>query len=170
MPPFQRDAFPVDPLGPRIDELIRTARLAGFMDVADWAISERNGYQREVPTYRKVSGIPMAFSPLQGWVPLYLKDKSVLKTAGAHDLRQSVGAIEQAIAQSLSGKAYVHYGAEQIRLLNAHAGATFAQMSTCLDVALLKSVLRSVRALTMHWQAQISVKIPEDTGRPAASA
>lgn len=147
------------PLAPMLAELARSARSVGFMDVADWAESERQGYRTDVPPYRRVSGLPMGFNPLRGWVPIYIDNRALLKRAGAHCLRQGITAIEEAIAKSKNHKALIHYSAEQIALINAAAGTNYIQMASSIDIGALEALQTSVRSLTRHWQTQLAARM-----------
>ncbi|MEM7694751.1 MAG: hypothetical protein AAF318_09890 [Pseudomonadota bacterium] len=147
-------------LTPLLTNLARSATAAGYMDVADWANSERQGYRSDVPVYRRVTGVPMGFSPMKGWVPLFVENKALLREVGAHGLRQSIGHIENAIANSDSGKAYVHYTSEEIGLINIAAGTRFAQMASAIDIGALQRIVTSVTSLARQWSHQIHARTP----------
>ncbi|WMS43715.1 hypothetical protein RDV64_04755 [Acuticoccus sp. MNP-M23] len=144
-----------------LSELAVAADAAGHMDVVDWARSELGGYRSDVPAYRHVHGVPMGFNPMRGWIPVYLEDRNLLKRIGGHTLRQSIGNIEQAVANSRNGKAYVHYTAEQIAFINAAGTIRYAQMASNIDVASLASVVDSVRSLAASWQKKLgTLQVP----------
>jgi len=144
-----------------LSDLALAADAAGYMDVVDWARSELGGYKDEVPAYRHVKGVPMGFNPMRGWIPVYLEDRDLLKRIGGHTLRQSIGNIEQAIANSRNGKAYVHYTAEQIAFINASGSMRYAQMASNIDLEALRSVRESVRSLAASWQEKIGpLRVP----------
>ncbi len=138
-----------------LSELAVAADAAGYMDVVDWARSELGGYRSDVPAYRNVKGVPMGFNPMRGWIPVYLDDRNLLKRIGGHMLRQSIGNIEQAVANSRNGKAYVHYTAEQIAFINAAGTIRYAQMASNIDVGALNAVIESVRSQAASWQEKL---------------
>jgi len=141
-------------------ELAPRARRAGYIDVADWANSECEGYRSDVPSYRHATGVPMGFNPMRGWVPIYVENRAILRAIGAHGLRQSIVHIEDAIATSANGKAHVHYTAAEIALVNAAAATRYAQMATCVDIRTLAAVITRVRALLDHWSEQLVSRFP----------
>lgn len=156
MPDLDDDhAGPRLSLAPRLLAIAEQAEATGYMDVADWARSECDGYRADVPAYRRVTGLPMGFNPLKGWVPLYADNANLLVEIGTRGLRQSVSVIEQAIAGSANGKALVHHSGEVIAIINAAVGANFAQIATNVDVRSLQSILLSVSSLADRWQSQI---------------
>ena len=153
--PVAKRTLPAASLAPRLVTLAERAEAAGYMDVADWARSECNGYRADVPAYRRIEGLPMGFNPLKGWIPLYAPNPALLATIGSHGLRQSVEVIEAAIAGSANGRALVHHTGEAIAVINAAAGTHFAQVATSVDVRNLQSLLTSVASLADRWQLQI---------------
>lgn len=154
------DVLPGASIAPRLAALTAQAEASGFMDVADWARSELTGYRADVPAYRRVSGLPMGFNPMQGWIPLYSDNRVLLAEIGTHGLRQSVTVIEQAIGSSANGKALVHHTGEAIAIINAAAGTSYAQVATNVDVRNLQSILLSVASLADRWQEQMGPPAP----------
>lgn len=160
--PAARRTGPAASLVPRLVRLAETAEAAGYMDIADWARSERNGYRADVPAYRHLEGLPMGFNPMRGWIPVYCDKPALLDAIGSHGLRQSVEVIESAIATSANGRALIHHTGEAIRLINAAAATNYAQVATSVDVRALQSLLLSVASLADRWQLQV--------GPPAVAA
>jgi len=157
-------------LAPRLIALGAHAEATGYMDVADWVRSELNGYRNDVPAYRRVTGLPMGFNPMQGWIPLYSDNRSFLSEIGTHGLRQSITVIEQAIASSTNGKALIHHTGEAIAIINAAAGTHYAQVATNVDVRNLQSILLSVASLADRWQEQIGLPALQPASATASPA
>ncbi|MEM0907581.1 MAG: hypothetical protein AAGJ94_09480 [Pseudomonadota bacterium] len=141
-------------LVPLLRYLKAAAHDVGFMDVVDWACSELDGYRTEPPPYRRVIGTPFGFNPLNGWIPVFMEDRIRLRQFGVHHLRQPISAIEAAVCAGESGKAQVHFSANDIEEINAAAGTHYSQIATTIDSRALKSLLRSVESLARRWEHQ----------------
>lgn len=62
-----------------IETLLRKAYLAArklnLTDFEKWISSEQNGYDKDVPDYRKIGGQIQAWNPMHGWVPVVMHGK-----------------------------------------------------------------------------------------------
>lgn len=59
-----------------IESLMRKAYLVAkklkLKEFEEWIIQEQNGYKKEIPDYRNISGEIKAFNPYHGWIPIVL--------------------------------------------------------------------------------------------------
>lgn len=104
-------------------DALRKAKLActklGLTEFGNWISLKLNGYMGktsdEVPDYRKLHGIPEAYSPFQGWLPLTFETASQQKTLSLAVIGMTIPAIEQSVRNATSrpgGEFAFHYPPE----------------------------------------------------------
>ena len=62
-----------------IESLIRKAYLVAkklkLKEFEEWLNQEQNGYKKEIPEYRNITGEIKAWNPYHGWIPMILPAK-----------------------------------------------------------------------------------------------
>ena len=62
-----------------IESLIRKAYLVAkklkLKEFEEWLNQEQNGYKKEIPEYRNITGEIKAWNPYHGWIPMILSAK-----------------------------------------------------------------------------------------------
>lgn len=161
-------AIPLDIL---LEDVERAADAAGWAEFSDWAHCEQSGYRdREVPEYRRISGVPMGFVPGTGWVPLFIRDAEERRRISVHGLAQPVKQIDAAIAQSVNGKAFIHYPTEKVQGLNGRLDKSYHSMATCVDHRQLQDLLVTIRQRAMRKLVALGVSPTAVRSAPRVSA
>ncbi|MEM8552811.1 MAG: hypothetical protein AAGF45_10560 [Pseudomonadota bacterium] len=132
------------------------AAAAGYMDVADWANNERNGYRDAPPVYRHSPGAIVGYRAKKGWCPV--PRSAHAPEATVREIRQSISHIEHAIAAGRDGTAHVHLSAETLEAINSAAGLQFAKAALAVDLAALQNVVRAVTSLSNKWSRDIRAR------------
>jgi hypothetical protein len=152
-----------------ITQLLRqtyfAARKLKIKDLENWAKSEMDGYQENVPTYRHIRGEVMALNPYHGWFPVGFQN--------AHDVAEklsiwhcplSVGEIQVIIHDSTEGFAWCSFPSQTEQYLREtliSPGTRFKpQFQTKLKIPSTQfhSILNTVRNYILDW----SMKLEED--------
>lgn len=152
---IQRDAL--DPTI-RTATLLRKVKLAAaklqLPAVEEWVDKELNGYNGSpVPNYRQMRGIPKAFNPYNGWIPIMVDPKSMAIISRVHD-GQSVAAIED-LLNNEQGSFYMPLSHELIHELNKGAHVTLGQMGNFISRGVLVSILDQVRNMVLDWAIEL---------------
>ncbi|GAB5373981.1 MAG: hypothetical protein AcusKO_04430 [Acuticoccus sp.] len=138
-------------LVPALTALAAEAEAAGYMDIADWARCEAEGYRGDVPPYRRVAaGRVRGFAEASGWQPL--PDDP----AAIHGLTAGVADLEAAVAAAREGLASVRL--DDAARAAAAFGGRFVEVVASVDVRDLQSLLFSVASLADRWRSQIAAR------------
>jgi len=78
------------------------ARRLAVPELVEWISSELNGYQADVPDYRKLRGTLKAHNPIRGYVPLLLSSARETAALSVAHLRQAVPELER-LAEGANG-------------------------------------------------------------------
>jgi hypothetical protein len=96
-----------------LTDALRKAKVAcaklGLREFGKWVDLELNGHMNkssdEVPEYRKLHGIPEAFSPHQGWLPLHFDSEGQVAQSLAV-VGMTIHAIEESVRNASPGGAF----------------------------------------------------------------
>lgn len=139
---------PAPSLVPVLAALAAEAEAAGYMDIADWARCETEGYRADVPPYRRVAaGRVRGFAEASGWQPL------PADPAAVHGLTAGIADLEAAVAAAREGLASVRL--DDAARAAATLGGPFVEVVASVDVRDLQSLLFSVASLADRWRSQI---------------
>lgn len=85
-----------------VSTLLRKAKIAAAAleldNLEEWISSELNGYEGEVPDYRKITGELKGFNPVRGWIPIFSDDPDFIRPLTEVDHRQKIAELESLLS------------------------------------------------------------------------
>jgi hypothetical protein len=148
---IQRDALDANV---RVSTLLRRVKLAAAkLDlpfIEAWVESELNGYNGDIPDYRRFKGVPKAHNPFRGWIaiqaPAEIYEKISETTTG-----QSVAQLEDLLRSDDSNSFHTPMNRGLIDALNHGMHFKLGEMSVFVGRSDLAGVLDRVRNLVLDW-------------------
>ena len=142
--------------------LLRTAKTIatklGLKDALVWIDRELNGYMdlsiEDLPTYRLLHGIPEAFNPYRGWMPI-----TFLNPEHAHIFSQApigiaIGALEKDLAKPIGGLAFPYSHGVRVQLVNA-LNYRPDDVHVRLEYGSAWNIVDQVRNLVLNWTLEL---------------
>lgn len=149
---LQRDA--VDHTKP-VSQLLQKAKVVAsklkLSETAKWIDHEISGYKDEVPEYRYVTGVPKAFNPYNGWIPISSNDAAFIRKISKRSVGQSVAALESVLRGKGDGILQMPFSPEFIARMNRGQDIQFAEMSLLVDRSAVVGILDAVRNAVLDW-------------------
>jgi hypothetical protein len=148
---IQRDAIDTKA---SVSSLLRKVKLAAsklkLEDLASWVDFELNGYPtRDVPEYRKFSGIPRYWNQYHGWQPLG-GDSGIIGSLSEVKFGDSIAGIEK-FASSKSSSLLSQFPPSILEFLSENLGVPVARAGAEVSVASVVAILDSVRTAILDW-------------------
>jgi hypothetical protein len=145
-----------DALNPevRVSTLLRKVKLAAaklqLPVIEAWVEAELNGYDNDLPSYRRFKGIPKAFNPLRGWIDIHAPadwHEKISETSSG----QSIAQIEDLVSDKEASTFHTPMNRKTVDILNASARVPFGQMSVFVGRSDLAGILDKVRNMVLDW-------------------
>lgn len=139
-----------------ISQLLRRVKLIaaklGLAAPAEWVDHELNGYDGEVPQYRRIRGQPQAHNPFHGWIPIHGHAEFV-EAISAQWVGQSVASLESLLQGK--GTLYFPFSPHQVELINRGADVQLAKMGLRVDRSSIVGILDAVRSKVLDWAIEL---------------
>ena len=136
-----------------VESLLRKAYLVArklkLEDFEEWINNEQNGYKREVPEYRMISGNYKAWNPYRGWMPVILTPE-MGKVMSTIPLHQSVSALTETYTSHEGGVQFT-LNAEINDLLNKTTDGFDTQFAFDTSRSEIYRILSTVRNKILEW-------------------
>ncbi len=146
-----------------VSNLLRSTKLAAaklkLSRVEDWVNSELSGYKtNEVPDYRIIYGIPKAFNPYQGWIPM-MGDHRIIDTISKKRIYQSIPEIEHLIANSGDGGFLeAPYSPQETEQLHRIFQCPPFKVSLHINCIQMVAIVEKVRDQVLNWAMELEKK------------
>ncbi|WP_133121894.1 hypothetical protein [Pleomorphomonas carboxyditropha] len=142
-----------------VSTLLRKVKLAAVKlqlpVVEEWVDNELNGYSTNpVPPYRQIKGVPKAFNPFNGWIPIMGTPKLIESISKASN-GQPIAAIEDLLKEDSGGFFQQRLSAQLIDALNKNSGVEFAEMVNFIDRGVLVGIVNKVRNMVLDWAIEL---------------
>ena len=158
---LQGDAL--DPSVPVVS-LLRTAKtIATKLDLKDalvWIDRELNGYidmglsVGELPSYRRLSGIPEAFDPYQGWKTIHFGSAEHAEIFSQAPIGIPIGAVEKELAAHTEGLAFPYSPEARAQLMKA-LNMQPDDVHLSLQYGAVWNIVDQVRNLVLNWTLEL---------------
>lgn len=140
-----------------VSELLRKSKvIAVKLDLPEflaWVENELNGYdQSEVPEYRRVTGEPKGWNPINGWIPLILPPESQTSIS-SRGISQKIGELEE-VAKSDSNSLISPYTPELNETLSK-AVEMRTKFALMLSRSAVIGILDAVRNVILDWSLKL---------------
>ncbi|MEJ6850168.1 hypothetical protein V3589_28685 [Sinorhizobium fredii] len=156
---IQRDALNRDV---PVDALLRKVKLAAaklqLESLETWVEHELNGYDGELPNYRKITGQPAGWNPYNGWIPVYSGDERFMELISQAPVAQSVATLQDLIDNN-SGRS-LHYPLPpgMVASLNELMSFQTPRIVIQLGRGSIISILDTVRNMVLDWAIEMEKK------------
>jgi hypothetical protein len=145
-----------------VTDALRKAKLActklGLSEFGKWVDRELNGYfdipVEEVPNYRKLLGIPMAYDFHQGWLPIDFRSAEEAEGWSHIYLGESLPAIEENLrgASTVGGAFGYPYPANAAAsLARTLPSSTSTRFNVKVSVSQITQIVNVVRNMILDW-------------------
>lgn len=153
---IQRDAL--DPQT-SVSTLLRKVKLAAaklqLPAVEEWVDHELNGYGRNpVPPYRQIKGVPKAFNPFNGWIPIMGTPKDIETVSRANN-GQGIAALEDLLKDVDGGTFHQRLSPEMIHALNQKMNVQFGEMVNFIGRGAIVGIIDKVRNMILDWAIEL---------------
>jgi hypothetical protein len=121
-----------------------------------WVDSELNGYdgEDEVPDYRTMHGLPKAFNPFRGWIPIQMEgDPEMAEVLATRKLHQKVSELEHLVSKE--GRLMLPFSAHHVDMLNRASNFSAPQMGLQISHASVVGIIDAVRNRVLDWALQL---------------
>lgn len=126
-----------------------------IVEVKQWATSEMEGYQADVPEYRQFKGIVKYLNPYNGWQPVAFHGKEALEHKAhltAVPLFNPVAEIEAWM--SVDGEFLEH----PVEIEYARALGVPAEMSVFVAKSAVAAIPDRIRSYILNWSLELEAK------------
>lgn len=149
-----------------LSEALRKAKVVCFKlelrEFEAWVNSELDGYMHksseEVPKYRKLHGIPEAFSPYQGWMPIHFQTSQQQDSWSLAVIGMTVPAIEELLRSASASPGGVFgfpYPAEVQNAICQTLNWGDSPLRIRLDSSQVANILHAVRDNILNWTLEM---------------
>jgi hypothetical protein len=147
-----------------ITDALRKAKLActklSLTEFGNWVDLELNGYMgkraAELPEYRKLHGVPQAYSPYQGWQPIVFKSTKPLKSVSFAPVGMPISAIESLVRSANSGGVFhFPYPPELHQKLMESLNWGPSNIQIQLGHSQVVNVIDAVRNMLLDWTIEM---------------
>lgn len=136
------------------------ARKLSLEEFTKWIEQELNGYAdvRKVPSYRDVSGVPVALSSLGQWEKMlvYNLEPEMLQQISTFHIHYPISEIENIVNQNVSAYVITYDEQAQQMLMNAMNMHTIPGVK--IDSNKLKTILNAVKKILLEWTLDLEKK------------
>ena len=151
---LQKDALDRNsPVSTLLRKSLVVAQKLDLNEIKDWISNELNGYNSDPPDYRKVFGVPEAWNPYRGWIPLVLDDSELGEILSSRLVFQSVAEIEE-LTNRDSNSFDVPYPEEAQRILG-NASNFNTHFALAVERSSFIGILNSVRNTILDWALKL---------------
>ncbi len=129
-------------------------------DIQAWIKCEMNGYPFEgkaIPEYREIHGMPRAWNPVRGWIPIDFEDPVIHAQLSTRKVAQSTSELDQLVSSGSGGMLHMPYPPE---VANWLAGEMRFRMQTAMVVPRTEivGILNAVRNKVLDWALELESK------------
>jgi AbiTii len=141
-------------------DALRKAKVAcvklGLTDFGNWVDLELNGYfdskVDELPEYRKLYGMPQAFNPHRGWVPLTFTSPEQERNWSVAYMPMPIAALEDSLREKPAGALYSLYPPEIQHDLRKSLNVNWINdFHIKVPVNQAANILHAVRNILLDW-------------------
>ncbi len=136
-----------------IETLLRKAYLVArklkLKDFESWISSEQNGYEDEIPEYRKISGQIKAWNPYHGWMPVIMQG-TLADAVSRIPLKIPIAAISDAYNES-EGTVTLTVPGAVTDFLNKNTDGFPTEYSFYSSKAEMHKIISAVRNKILEW-------------------
>ncbi len=128
-----------------------------------WIQRELNGYancsREEIPDYRKVKGVLMAFNPYNGWIPAQCIDDEMEQLICEQKMHQSIGELQEIYEQSCNGYFIYQFNAGLMDAISSLFNTPVPrQYALHISRHLLASIIEKVKNALLEWTIQLETE------------
>ncbi|MET4147771.1 hypothetical protein ABIC06_000085 [Bradyrhizobium sp. RT7b] len=118
---------------------------------------ELNGYppDGEIPSYRTLSGRPMALNPYHGWIPIILNEKQLDRMLSTCPTKQSIASLEALIKENETNFVQFPLSPGMIAQLNGVMNVQFGTMAVHIPTISVHGLLDAVRNAVLEWALKL---------------
>jgi hypothetical protein len=147
-----------------VTDALRKAKVAcaklDLSEFGNWIEFELEGYMdkpvESLPEYRKLHGIPKAFSPYQGWQPIIFHSSKQLENVSFAPVGMSIFAIESSLRDTTAeGEFHFPCPPELQRRLMKSLDWGPSDIQIVLSVPQVTSIIESVRNILLSWTIEM---------------
>jgi hypothetical protein len=153
---IQRDALSTNV---PIDALLRRVKLAAaklqLSSLEAWVEQELNGYNGEVPAYRKIVGEPTAWNPFRGWIPVFSEDERFMDLISEAPLRDPVGTLQDLINNNSGGRLQFPLPVGLVASINQITDFQTSRMAIRFGRGSIVSIIDTVRNKVLDWAIEM---------------
>jgi hypothetical protein len=153
---IQRDALSTNV---PIDALLRRVKLAAaklqLSSLEAWVEQELNGYNGEVPAYRKIVGEPTAWNPFRGWIPVFSEDEHFMDLISEAPLRDPVGTLQDLINNNFGGRLQFPLPVGLVASINQITDFQTSRMAIRFGRGSIVSIIDTVRNKVLDWAIEM---------------
>lgn len=145
-----------------VDATLRRVKIAAtklqLSTLESWVTEELNGYRGEVPDYRKLTGQPAAWNPVNGWIPIHISNARLMEIVSTVPVAQSVGSLIDSLNNCENGLLNFPLPPalviEMNRILNYQTPRAVVQLGRGHVV----SIVDTVRDMVLDWALSMEAK------------
>src|SRR5207248_1197071 len=143
-----------------VTDALRKAKVAcaklDLREFGDWIDLELEGSMdkpvESLPQYRKLHGIPKAFSPYQGWQPIIFRSNRQLENLSFAPIGMAIFAIESSLRDATAeGEFHFPYPPETLQELMKSLNWGPSNIQVALSPPQVASIIESVRNILLNW-------------------
>lgn len=125
------------------------ARKLNLKDFEEWISCEQNGYgkEKQVPSYRHVTGEVKAWNPYHGWIPVLFDKDTPLDE---HDLFDSLANLVN-VYENTEGKSCLLNFPPELNMYLSQYGRTATKFSLHISLNQIYNVIEQVRNKILDW-------------------
>ena len=145
-----------------VETLLRRVKLAasklGLTSLESWVDSELNGYGKDIPAYRILSGEPKAANPFNGWIPILIGKKSdplIVDVLTIARVAQPISGLSDLIRQDKGDAYYFPLSPKVVATINNILDTKTSQISLEIPRGAIVGVIDKVRNRILDWTIQM---------------
>lgn len=146
----------------RVADLLRKALVVAIKlkhaEFQSWIEGELNGYDKDVPEYRKAWGSIRGYNPYTGvWMPLHFENPKTAERFSQRSTGQSIAEIEDLVGRGKGGEFHMPFSKALQKELSAGFGFQ-TEVSLFVERAHLVGIVDAVRTIVLNWALKLEVE------------
>lgn len=145
-----------------VDALLRKVKLAAaklqLESLETWVEHELNGYDGDLPGYRKITGQPAGWNPYNGWIPVYSDDERFMNLISEAPVSQSVATLQDLIDNNSGGPLHFPLPPGMVASLNELMSFQTPRIVIQFGRGSIISILDAVRNMVLDWAIEMEKK------------
>jgi hypothetical protein len=145
-----------------VTNLLRMAKIAATKlnatDALVWINRELNGYMNlkmdDLPRYRRLVGVPVAYNPYHGWQPIQFEHATTAENFALAPINMALGAIEKTVNEAGGGGLALPYPPE-VKVLLQKALLLRVDVQIFLERGQLWNIVDQVKNLILNWALEL---------------